>query len=366
MNNEIYSISSKILYRMRLLLGRVDHSWENYVSTKMSRDEANNLRKQVVAHTGKAVVDKKKRSDIKAYCAEVFDDASYWPWLAYYTELRGEFKRGWIPVDYYRFKLLPQMNPEKYMRFSEAKTIDHKLFNGAVVDPLFTRTNGQYYHKDGSVLKPEELDQMLQEINDEIIIKPDSGRAGQGIIFIHSDELQFEKLPKNTDLIFQSVVKQHPELQKLYPHSVNTLRVQTFLDDNGTVHVKFIVIRFGRGGNRVDNASLGGGWIFVNTNGSIEPTAFDSIGLEIGIRHPDTGILYSDLKLPFLSAVISLCKSAHHRFPYTRIIGWDIYVNEQAEPKIIEWNANNPFFDVIEARFGPFFSEFVSAEGKKH
>ena len=349
---------------MRLLLGRVDQFWENYVATKMSRDEANNLRKQVVAQVGKAVVDKKIRSEIKAYCAEVLGDASYWPWLAYYTELRGEFKKGWMPVDYYRFKFLPKMNPEKYMRFSEAKTIDHKLFNGAVVDPLFTRTNGQYYHKDGSVLKQQELDQILQEVNNEIIIKPDSGRAGEGIIFTKPDELQFEKLPENTDLIFQRVVKQHTELQKLYPHSVNTLRVQTLLDDNGIVQVKYIVIRFGRGGSRVDNASRGGGWIFVHVDGAVEPIAFDNIGLEIGKRHPDTGMFYSDLKLPFLRDVISLCKAAHHSFPYTRVIGWDIFVNKKEEPKIIEWNANNPFFDIIEARFGPFFSEFILDENK--
>ncbi|PAU92842.1 hypothetical protein CK503_14230 [Aliifodinibius salipaludis] len=365
MRKEIYSKSTKILYRLRLMLERVDHSWKKYVATKMSRDAANNLRKQVVAHTGKTVVDKKMRSEIKAYCAEVLGDASYWPWLAYYAELRGEFKKGWMPDDYYRFKFLPKMNPEKYMRFSEAKAIDHKLFNGAVVDPFFTRTNGQYYHKDGTVLKQEELDQILQEVNDEIIIKPDSGRGGQGIIFTHPDELHFEKLPKSTDLIFQPVVQQHPELQKLYPHSVNTLRVLTLLDDEGTIQVKFIIIRFGREGSRVDNASRGGGWVFVNIDGTVHPTAFDSIGLEIGKRHPDTGMLYSDLKLPFLPAIISLCKSVHHSFPYTRVIGWDIFVNEQEEPKIIEWNANNPFFDIIEARFGPFFSEYVLGDDNK-
>lgn len=360
MKEGIYSVSAKILYRMRLMLGSLDRSWGDYVATKMSRDEAHNLTKQVVAHTGKKVVAPPMRSTIKAYCADVLGDASYWPWLAYYTELRGEFKKGWMPVDYYRFTFLPKMNPEKYMRFSEAKTIDHKLFNGAVVDPLFTRTNDLFYHKDGTVLKTEEINAILKEVNSEIIIKPDSGLGGDGIVFSHSDELRVEDLPQKTDLVFQKVVNQHAELQRLYPHSVNTLRVQTLLDDNGTVQLKYIVIRFGRGGSRVDNASQGGGWLFVHLDGKLEPTAYNSVGLEIGTEHPDTGVVYSDLQLPFLPDVISLCKKAHHRFPYTRVIGWDIFVNEQATPKIIEWNANNPFFDTIEARFGPFFSEFVA------
>src|SRR5699024_2011816 len=284
---------------------------------------------------------------------------TYWPWLAYYTELRGEFKEGWTPYDYYRFKILPEMNPEQYMRFSEVKAIDHTLFNESIIEPLFFRSNGFYYDKD-KIFKPKaEIEKMLDELDDEIIIKPEDGRAGKHIVFENSKKLSLGKLPNNSNLIFHKVVKQHRVLNKLYPHSVNTFRVLTFIDNKGAINVKFIVLRFGQGGSRVDNASNGGGWVFINQDGRVEPKGYDAYGNYIGRKHPDTGTIYAELKLPFIDKVVTLCKNAHGSFPYTRIVGWDVFVDEQGEPKLIEWNANNPFFMAIEAHFGPFFNELT-------
>ncbi|MCW9706765.1 sugar-transfer associated ATP-grasp domain-containing protein [Fodinibius salsisoli] len=343
-------------------LDAVNDKWREHVNLKMSRDTAKKLRKKLVALNGKTIINQELLKEIKSYCQNVFGNSSYWPWLAYYTELRGEFKEGWMPDDYYRFELLPKMNPEKFMRFSEAKIIDHKLFEEAIIDPLFFRTNGHYCGKDGAVKKESEIQHILKDLNNEVIIKPADGRGGQGIMFEHSREVCLDDLPPNTDLLFQEVLGQHAELNKLYPHSINTLRVLTFLNETGAIEVKFIVIRFGINGSRVDNASRGGGWIFVRLDGTVEPTAFEAEGIPIGNRHPDTGFEYSKLKLPFLPKVIELCKKAHHSFPYTRIIGWDVLVKENGEAKFIEWNANNPFMEAIEARFGPFFKDIILPE----
>jgi hypothetical protein len=355
-----YSISTKILHRIKLLVNQTNDSWEKYVNIKASRDCANRLRGKIIRKNGRQVVDRRLKKKIKEYCREAFGDTSYWPWLAYYTELRGEFKEGWIPDDYYRFELIPKMNPEKYMRFSEAKTIDHKLFNGRMIEPLFFRSNGQYCGKDGSIKTKPDIEQILGNLKSEVIIKPDNGCGGQRIMFENSTGLCLDELPADIDLLFQQVVQQHPELHKLYPHSINTFRVLTFIDQKGDIKIKFIIIRFGRGGTRVDNASSGGGWTFVHLDGKVESTAYDINGIELGDRHPDTGIKYADLELPFLSKIITLCKNAHRTFPYTRIIGWDVFVNEKKEPKLIEWNANNPAFWPIEMRFGPFFDKVVN------
>jgi hypothetical protein len=45
--------------------------------------------------------------------------------------------------------------------------------------------------------------------------------------------------------------------------------------------------------------------------------------------------------------------------PYAAIIGWDVFINEEGAPKLIEWNAKNPFFWPVEARYGPFFKSMV-------
>lgn len=355
-----YSTISKILYRSRLAFNKFDDMWTDYVNVKMSRDRAKRLRKKLVAHNGESIVDRKLLKQIKSYSQSAFGSSSYWPWLAYYTELRGSFKEGWIPDDYYRFSLLPELNPYKYATFSEAKSIDHKLFKGFILDPLLYRANGQYYSADDRVQTKSEVDTFLADVDDEIIIKPDNGRGGHHIIFAHSKDITVDKLPSDGNLLFQKVVKQHPELSRLYPHSVNTLRVFSYLNSDGEVNAKFIIIRFGTGGARVDNTSSGGGWIYVNLDGKTAPIGYDGYGVPIGRVHPDTRTIFADLELSFVPEVVEFCKRAHLNFPHTRIIGWDVFVDKNQKPKLIEWNANNPYWNVIEAHFGPFLKEIVS------
>lgn len=353
-------LSSKILYRVKLILNQLNDSYNEYISLKGSREKAKQYRLQLIAENDGTIVDRRLFKEIKEYCRNAFGSESYWPWLAVYAELNGEFKKGWIPDEYYRFKLLSRMNPDKFMKFSETKTIDYKLFSDAIIEPLFFRTNGQYCRKDGKVISKSEVYRMLGDLEEEIIIKPDHSHGGKGIIFKHASELRLEELPADIDLIFQLVLKQHTVLNRLYPHSINTFRVLTYIDSEGAVHIKFMYLRFGRGGTRVDNSVSGGGWIFVHLDGKVEPVAYSSHGIAIGTRHPDTEVEYAELTFPFLQNVISLCKNTHRTFPYSRIIGWDVFVNESGEAKLIEWNADYPGFWTVEARFGPFFEEEIN------
>ena len=57
--------------------------------------------------------------------------------------------------------------------------------------------------------------------------------------------------------IIEEVIRQHPEISAIYPHSVNTYRIVTVLRD-GTAHVAYSFIRIGNGGQFVDNINAGG------------------------------------------------------------------------------------------------------------
>lgn len=346
-----------------MTLKHMDEAWNKYVDVKMSRDRAKKLWEYAKSVNGKAFVDQKMLTGIKQYSSDVFGSSAYWPWLACYAEMRREFVNGWIPDDYYRFELLPKINPDKFIRFSEAKTIDYRLFNNLVVAPIFFRTGDQYFKKNGDQKTRSEVEHVLSKLNQEIIIKPDDGRGGKSILFKHSSEINLDDLPKG-NLLFQKVVQQHAELNKLYPHSINTFRVMTYLNQSGEIEIKFMIIRFGLGGARIDNASAGGGWIFIHKDGTPSPMGYDKWGFPMGSKHPDTGMIYSDLDIPFLPKIITLCEKAHRKFPYTRIIGWDVFINQKGEAKLIEWNANNPFWEAIEAQFGPFLKELLPSNNE--
>jgi len=103
-----------------------------------------------------------------------------------------------------------------------------------------------------------------------VIVKPELGKGGSGIKFLNSSSINFNELLKESDFIIQPICKQHSELQKLNPKSLNTLRVFTVLDSYGVASVKFAYLKFGTGNNRVDNASHGGGICGINKDGSLQ------------------------------------------------------------------------------------------------
>ena len=353
----MYSLLSKILYRLKRAFNRFSDQFGQFAMYRVSRSEAHNVRKRLIKDRGRKVVNRKLKAKIKQYCYKTYGSSRYWPWLALYTEMRGEFLKGLIPDDVYRFEILPKLNPEKFASLSEAKSMDHKLFPGMTIEPQLVRLKGEYIDRNGNVLGENQAMDYLYSLDREVVIKPDNGRQGKGIMFVHSKDIDVDKLPSDADLIIQERVRQHNILTEVYPYSVNTFRILTYMENSGDVGVKFINLKFGVGGNMVDNISKGGIWVFVALNGKVSSSAYDEFGLETGEHHPDTGYRFSDLKLPFINDIISLCKKAHRSFPYVGLIGWDVYLNESEEPFIVEWNAKNPWFWDVEARFGPLWSK---------
>jgi hypothetical protein len=120
--------------------------WREYAN---SRRQAHAFRERVTRAKGSITVDRKMIRHIKSYAGEVFGTENYWPWLALYAEMRGEFIEGWIPDDYYTFLLIPSLNPETASQLSLAKSFDHTLFGDEVVRPLAVRVSGVFIISSG-------------------------------------------------------------------------------------------------------------------------------------------------------------------------------------------------------------------------
>ena len=85
--------------------------------------------------------------------------------------------------------------------------------------------------------------------------------------------------------------------------------------------------------------------------------AYDSNGNRYE-KHPD-GVEFSKCNLPFMDKVKELVKMAAQRFPHFRCIGWDIAIDENGEPLIIEANLTMSSLDVVQTVGGPLFGEYT-------
>jgi len=351
----MYKLRGNAAVKARKFTNRINRVLDNAYVLRISRDEALHLRKLYINQRGYSVLDRPMKKRIKEYSNEKFGSAGYWPWLALYSEYRGEFKEGWIPCDYFRFSILLRWNT--HTCFSGLKTMDYRLFKDFSVKPVFNIVNSVIYGPDHEIINPGKLVEYLNNGAHEFIVKNDGGKGGKHIQFLTYNEAMHADFTAFRNAVVQPVIKQHEILNRLYNQSVNTVRVATFLESDGKAVVKFNILRVGTNGSRVDNTASGGLFMMMDMDGNILTQAFDDFCMPAGEVHPDTGVEFNSIKVPGVREASEICCRAHEKFPYVRFVAWDVCIREDAKPVLLEWNTKNPSMWFEEAATGPLWKE---------
>ncbi len=204
---------------------------------------------------------------------------------------------------------------------------------------------------------------------DKLFVKSFCGYGGNEVFLLTSLNLsdELEKLG-NTILsgafIHQQCIAQHAGLSQIYPHSINTLRVETYIDNSGMVNILGMFMRFGSGGKIVDNVSSGGFYVPVErSSGKLMAKGLQGMifGGKVFYRHPDSNFEFKDYKVPYFDEAKNLCLRLATYIPI-RLAGWDIAFTPSG-PVVIEGN-NTPGITVGEIGCGgyvnhPLFSEMI-------
>ena len=202
---------------------------------------------------------------------------------------------------------------------------------------LFNKLYDKYLNREWIYLKDnlEDFKKYLKN-KKEIIVKPLSLSCGKGVEKIkvsdYEPEELYNHLIKTERFLVEDVAKQNKEISKIYPESVNTVRIVTL---NKKVVAAFI--RFGNLGNVVDNFNHDGMVTTINIEtGIVEYPALDK-KKNIYEIHPYTNEKIIGLKIPMWDKVKELCIEACSVTPEIGYIGWDVCVGEK-EPCLIEGN----------------------------
>jgi hypothetical protein len=132
--------------------------------------------------------------------------------------------------------------------------------------------------------------------------------------------------------LVQEFIKQHPEVSKLNPTSVNCMRMVTY--STGTrvfVDDDHAVIRIGIPGARTNEIQGGALPILVNKDGILAPEAYSVI--PVGRFTHEFG----GLQIPFYQEAKELVVRLHEQIPELFTVGWDVAITEEG-PLIIEGN----------------------------
>lgn len=179
-----------------------------------------------------------------------------------------------------------------------------------------------------------------------IIAKNPGGVGGNGISLVDSVEIADptafrERLLADGQTLVEEVLVQHPDLAALYPGSVNSLRMVSYLDPDGEVHVLAGVLKIGNGGV-IDNFSNGGMYTMLDAQGRALHAASDEEGHPFAV-HPATGVPITGFQVPLYDEVLGLVDRLARRVPAFPYIGWDIAITPTG-PVVIEGNHNSGVF----------------------
>jgi hypothetical protein len=183
----------------------------------------------------------------------------------------------------------------------------------------------------------------------KVLAKPVEGQGGGGIT-LHENVADPAAFRAEVTAAGQSIVDefivQHPEMSALYPDSVNTVRMITFLDTSGdepggTVHVLAAVLRIGNG-DVIDNFASGGMFTMLDADGVALYPGVDKQSNVYPV-HPVTGTSIVGFQVPMYDRVLDLTRQLARRTPEAPYVGWDLAITPNG-PVVIEGNHNSSVF----------------------
>ncbi len=146
-----------------------------------------------------------------------------------------------------------------------------------------------------------------------------------------------------TGFLFQRTVSQHPELNKISSSSLNTIRIDTFIDKEGKIDVLSAYLRMSTNNKHVDNISSGGCqvgiWLDSGKMKKVGYSNFRSAGTKVYTQHPITGVIFEGFQIPYFEEVKELVVKTAALMPGLRLVGWDVAVSETG-PVLIEGNSD--------------------------
>ncbi|NES81089.1 MAG: hypothetical protein F6K10_06610 [Moorea sp. SIO2B7] len=182
--------------------------------------------------------------------------------------------------------------------------------------------------------------------------KPIYGKGARGIftlgiqdgkIFVNDDVVSlktFQSYLKEKTLLQEKII-QHEDMSKLYPSSINTIRLVTILKDRKAIPLA-AALRVGAYGNFVDNIKAGGMVAGINLEtGKLQGNALFKYRKPgkpgIVTHHPNTGVALDGYQIPMFQECVDLACQFHRDLGNLPTIGWDIAITPTT-PCIIEGN----------------------------
>ena len=228
--------------------------------------------------------------------------------------------------------IVRRMNDKAYWHFFDDKTEFNTLFAGEI---------GRKWLRSDDKLTEEQLTAFLNGLP-AVLYKPLEGSSGVGIEKFERSAWEadphafYQRIRGMGDAVLEELLVQHPDMARMCPTSVNTVRVATLLGDKQE-GIVYAFLRIGNG-KVMDNVDQGGMAARVDLEtGTLKTVAADKAG-NVFEKHPMTGTPVIGFQIPYWDEVKALCLRAMRKVPQMRYVAWDVAITPEG-PRFIEGNS---------------------------
>lgn len=305
---------------------------------------------------------KEQKKEIEDYYMSMIGERVPLSSHEYFYSRTGVYSKEYVPKGLYTVELLPKANKVTYRdAYADKNMVDTFLPNVKHPHTVLKRMNGYYYYE-GEPVSEKEAIKNCSNLKD-CIIKPALEYSGKGVCGLEVKEgissidgLKLEDLFKKygNNFQIQKRLKQHEKMNLLNPTSVNTIRILTYRSDM-EILVIYSVVRIGRMGQVIDNQCAGGISTIIGEDGRLGKYAYGGY-TENDVIKTDVGTVLEGFEIPSYNKAIETVKKLHFQLPFFNLIGWDVAIDEEGDPVIIEWNVNT---GLSQSAFGPGFGKYT-------
>lgn len=264
----------------------------------------------------------------------------------YFYSRTGVFAKEYVPNNFYHCELLPRANVRQLMRAYGDKNMCDFLFPKENIAHTILKNMNGYYYYEGRPVSEEEAVTLCQNM-EKVIIKPSCESQGHSVqLFSVKDgitDLKGKSIGQlfkdyKKDFLIQDWVRQHKDMAALNPTSVNTMRILSYRSGM-EVLIIYSVVRIGRSGSVIDNQCAGGISTTIDKDGKLGKYAFGGY-TEDNVDRTDTGVVLDGYQLPSYGKAVEMVKRLHLMLPFFNLVGWDVAIQENGEPVLIEYNTS--------------------------
>ncbi len=284
----------------------------------------------------------------------------------YYTHeimlnVKGNFDVRYLPEKIHKVYLDPSQVKNRLTVSWEDKNYFDRYQPNLSLPYTFVRNVDGYLldHDYHPIAKEEAKKIMLEKL--PLIVKPsiESGEGKNLILVSDANGVEEVFAAYNKDYLAQEVVEQCDLFKRTNPYSVNVMRIVTAIVNGEAKLMSGMLLT-----NTTDviacNKNKGPGegvvCIGIDDEGKFLDTGYYENAKALTVL--PNGLKFGGLEVPSYKEAVNLAVEAHNSMPMFGLVGWDITIDKDNRPLIIEWNLHANGIYHSQLTTGPLFGEY--------